>query len=562
MIKSSLHTVRPWLVLLGGGLLFVLLGQFLHFRIDLTEEKRFSLHPATEDILSELKEPLHVDILLVNDNLPGGFRRLQKAIEETVRTFNAYSSEKITFSYFDPLTVEESEREEFILSLADYGINPTNLSVNQQTGLQTKLIFPGILVSNATYETGALVLKGERGMSPDQILNQSIENLEFELSNAIRKLIAPESNAIAMIMGHGEMSDDEGFGLVEALDGDFELFKVPLEQAKTPADLAHFNIVFIQGPRESYTEREIYLLDQYVMNGGNLVVLLDGVAVDITQAGGEGTLAMPLELGLDNLLFRYGIRVNKDLIQDLNFGYFPVMAGNFGNQEQMVPLPWPFFIHAGRMQAHPITKGLDVVNFRFASSLDTVKADGVRKTPLIFTSDYSRILAAPVRVAFSDMEQEPDVDLFGTKNLPLVYLLEGEFTSLYKNRFLPEDFAQEEFKESGKGKVVVIGDGDVFQVERNLQDGSPLVLGEDPFSQTTFANKLFLKNLTQYLADPEGIIASRTRTFKIRPLDKVKVAQQRVYWQVLNVLAPVGLLMILGGISWWIRRKKYTGKAN
>ncbi|UZD22058.1 gliding motility-associated ABC transporter substrate-binding protein GldG [Algoriphagus halophytocola] len=562
MIKSSLHTVRPWLVLLGGGLLFVLLGQFLHFRIDLTEEKRFSLHPATEDILSELKEPLHVDILLVNDNLPGGFRRLQKAIEETVRTFNAYSSEKITFSYFDPLTVEESEREEFILSLADYGINPTNLSVNQQTGLQTKLIFPGILVSNATYETGALVLKGERGMSPDQILNQSIENLEFELSNAIRKLIAPESNAIAMIMGHGEMSDDEGFGLVEALDGDFELFKVPLEQAKTPADLAHFNIVFIQGPRESYTEREIYLLDQYVMNGGNLVVLLDGVAVDITQAGGEGTLAMPLELGLDNLLFRYGIRVNKDLIQDLNFGYFPVMAGNFGNQEQMVPLPWPFFIHAGRMQAHPITKGLDVVNFRFASSLDTVKADGVRKTPLIFTSDYSRILAAPVRVAFSDMEQEPDVDLFGTKNLPLVYLLEGEFTSLYKNRFLPEDFAQEEFKESGKGKVVVIGDGDVFQVERNLQDGSPLVLGEDPFSQTTFANKLFLKNLTQYLADPEGIIASRTRTFKIRPLDKVKVAQQRVYWQVLNVLVPVGLLMILGGISWWIRRKKYTGKAN
>ena len=562
MKKASLNIVKPWLILIGGILLFVLLAQFLHFRIDLTEEKRYSLHPATEEILSGLEEPLHVDILLVSENLPGGFRRLQKSIEETVRTFNAYSPEKITYSYFDPMSVEESEREDFTLSLADYGINPTNLSVNQQTGLQTQLIFPGILVSNAEYETGALVLKGERGMSPDQILNQSIENLEFELSNAIRKLIAPESTAIAMIMGHGEMGGDEGFGLVEALDGDFELFKVPLEQAKTPSDLAHFNMIFILGPRESYTEREIFLLDQYVMNGGNLVVLLDGVAVDIEQAGGEGTLAMPLELGLDNLLFHYGIRVNKDLIQDLNFGYFPVMAGNFGNQEQMVPLPWPFFIHAGRMQEHPITKGLDVVNFRFASSLDTVKADGVRKTPLIFTSDYSRVLAAPVRVAFSDMEQEPNVDLFGTSNLPLVYLLEGDFTSLYKNRFLPEGFSKADFKESGVGKVVVIGDGDVFQVERNLQDGSPLALGEDPFSQTTFANKLFLKNMAQYLADPEGIIASRTRTFKIRPLDKVKVAQQRVYWQVLNVLVPVAVLLVLGGFSWWMRKKKYTGKVN
>lgn len=562
MKKASLNIVKPWAVLIGGILFFVLLAQFLHFRIDLTEEKRYSLHPATEEILSGLEEPLHVDILLVSENLPGGFRRLQKSIEETVRAFNAYSPEKITYSYFDPMSVEESEREDFTLSLADYGINPTNLSVNQQTGLQTQLIFPGILVSNAEYETGALVLKGERGMSPDQILNQSTENLEFELSNAIRKLIAPESTAIAMIMGHGEMGGDEGFGLVEALDGDFELFKVPLEQAKTPSDLAHFNMIFIQGPRESYTEREIFLLDQYVMNGGNLVVLLDGVAVDIEQAGGEGTLAMPLELGLDNLLFRYGIRVNKDLIQDLNFGYFPVMAGNFGNQEQMVPLPWPFFIHAGRMQEHPITKGLDVVNFRFASSLDTVKAEGVRKTPLIFTSDYSRVLAAPVRVAFSDMEQEPNVDLFGTSNLPLVYLLEGEFTSLYKNRFLPEGFSKADFKESGVGKVVVIGDGDLFQVERNLQDGSPLALGEDPFSQTTFANKLFLKNMAQYLADPEGIIASRTRTFKIRPLDKVKVAQQRVYWQVLNVLVPVAVLLVLGGFSWWMRKKKYTGKVN
>jgi len=562
MKKSPLHIAKPWLLLFGGILVFALLALFLNFRIDLTEENRYSLHPATEQVLSGITEPLHVEILLMGGNLPGGMRRLQKSIEETVRTFNSYSPEKITYSYFDPLSLPESERGDFILTLSDYGINPTNLSVLRNSGQQEQLIFPGILVSNAEYETGALVLSGDRGMGQDQTLNQSIENLEFELSNAIRKLISPESSSVAMIMGHGEMSEDEGFGLVEALDGDFELFKVPLEQAEKPADLAHFKMIFIQGPKESFTEREVYLLDQYVMGGGNLVVLLDGVAVEIENAGGQGTLAMPIDLGLDNLLFRYGIRVNKDLIQDLNFGYFPVMGGNFGDQQQLVPLPWPFYVLAGRVQDHAITKGLDVIQFRFVSSLDTVKADGVTKTPLIFSSDLSRILPAPARVAFADMDQQPDVKLFGLKNLPLAYLLEGEFTSLYKNRFLPDGFAKADFKESGKGKVVVIGDGDVFQAQTNLEDGAPLALGEDPFSQTTFANKLFLKNLVQYLADPEGIIASRTRSFKIRPLNKMKIAQQKTFWQGLNVLAPVVVLLFLGGIVWWIRRNKYSKRLN
>ena len=562
MKNSASHSAKPLLLFLGGILLFALLAQFLNFRIDLTEEKRYSLHPATEEVLSQVTEPIHVEILLVGDNLPGGMRRLQKSIEETVRTFNAYSPEKITYSFFDPLSLPEAERGDFVFALSDYGINPVNLSVLRNSGQQEQLIWPGILVSNEEFETGALILKGERGMSPDQTLNQSIENLEFELSNAIRKLISPESFSIAMIMGHGEMSTDEGYGMVEALDGDFELFKVPLEQANTPADLAGFKMIFIQGPKEAFTEREVYLLDQYVMGGGNLVVLLDGVAVDIENAGGEGSLAMPVDMGLDKLLFRYGIRVNKDLIQDLSFGYIPVMGGNFGNQQQMVSLPWPFYILAGRMQEHPITKGLDVVEFRFASSLDTVKADGVRKTPLIFSSDFTRILPAPTRVAFSDMEQEPDVKQFGLKNLPLAYLLEGEFTSMYKNRFLPEGFAKADFKESGEGKVIVIGDGDVFQALTNLEDGTPLALGEDPFSQTTFANKLFLKNLTQYLADPEGIIASRTRTFQIRPLNKAKIAQEKTFWQGLNVLAPVVVLLIFGGFVWWIRKNKYSRRIN
>ncbi|NVK49131.1 MAG: gliding motility-associated ABC transporter substrate-binding protein GldG [Cyclobacteriaceae bacterium] len=558
MSGKNKHIIRHVGVLLFGLLIFLILGAFLRFRIDLTEDKRYSLHPATEEVLQGVLEPLHVEILLVGDDLPAGMRRLQRSIEETIRTFDAYADQKISFSYLDPLSLPEEEQEEFILQLNDYGINPTSLMVNQTGGQQTKLIFPGILVYNEEFETGALILKGEKGMGQEEILNQSIENLEFELSNAIRKLSNPGSGAIAMIMGHGEMKEDDGYGLVEALDGDFELFKVPLEQARTVEDLINFELIFIQGPQENFSEREVYLLDQYVMRGGNLVVLSDGVQVDVTQAGGEGTLAIPMENGLENLLFKYGVRINKDLIQDLNFGYFPVMGGNFGNQEQLVPLPWPFYVQASRMQQHPITKGLDVVNFRFVSSLDTVMAKGIKKTPLIFSSDFSRILPAPTRVAFRDMEVEPNVADFPLRNLPLAYLLEGEFTSLFKNRFLPEGFDQGNFKESGEGKVVVIGDGEVFQSQVDFQSGAPLNLGEDPFNQVVFANRIFLRNLVQYLQNPEGIIASRTRTFQIRPLNRVKIVEQKSFWQLVNVGLPVALLLLLGtGVSFW-RKKKYS----
>ncbi|WP_026947703.1 gliding motility-associated ABC transporter substrate-binding protein GldG [Algoriphagus marincola] len=558
MKASRQHTAITWLGLLLGLVILLGLGQLIRFRIDLTEDQRYSLHEATEAVLDSLREDIHVEILLSGEDLPAGMRRLQRSIEEQVRTFDAYSDRKISFSYFDPLSLAEEEQEEFILQLADYGINPTTLFVNQAAGQQTKLIFPGILIYSEEFETGALVLKGEKGMGEEQILNQSIENLEFELSNAIRKLTRSDMGALAMIIGHEEMKEDDGYGLVEALDGDFEIFKVPLEQARTVQDLVNFKIIFIQGPQQAYSEREIYLLDQYVMQGGNLVILSDGVQVDVREAGGEGTLAMPYENGLENLLFKYGVRINKDLIQDLNFGYFPVMGGNFGDQEQLVPLPWPFYIQSTRMYPHPITKGLDLIYLRFASSLDTVLAPGVKKTPLFFTSDLSRVLTAPVRVAFSDMQREPDIEQFPMQNLPLAYLLEGEFTSLYKNRFLPEGFEQSEFKESGEGKVVVIGDGELFQSQSDFQSGRPLNLGEDPFNQNIYANRLLLRNLAQYLDNPEGIIASRTRSFQIRPLNRFKISQERTKWQLINVGLPVVFLLLFGGAVAAIRRKKYS----
>ncbi len=554
------HRLLPLAALLLGILVLVGLALTVRFRIDLTEEKRYSLHPSTLQLLEGIDRPVHVDILLTGEQLPGGMRRLQKSIEETVRTFNAYSAENITVSYFDPLEVTDSLKEEFIYTLADYGIRPTNLFVNKATGQQEQLIFPGILVSDDTYETGALILKGERGMSAEQTLNASIENLEFEIAQAIQKLLYPQKTALAMIIGHGELAEDDGFGMVEALNGRYELFKVPMDQAKKVEDLSSFAAVFILGPDSTFSDRELFLLDQYVMGGGNLVVAAEGASLDLSQLAGEGALALPQENSLDRLLFRYGIRVNKDLIQDLNFGVIPVMGGNFGNQEQLVPLPWPYYFQAGRMYSHPITKGLDQVNFRYSSSLDTVKADGVKKTPLLFSSDRSRILPLPHLVSLTAFQEPPLESEFSLQNLPLAYLLEGEFTSLFKNRFVPEEFAGITVKNSGKGKVLVLGDASVFQSQINLSDQEPLPLGEDPLAQTTYANKQFLENILQYLTDPEGIIATRTKVLQIRPLNKVKVAKEKQKWQLINLGIPVLFLGLMGGLIGLLRVKRFSRK--
>ena len=552
------HTYKNLLFLSGSILLIWALVRVFPFRLDLTEEKRYSLHPSSITVLEAIDGPIEVEVLLTG-KLPGGMRRLQRAIEETVRTFNAHSPYKISFYYNDPLGLPVDIREDYIVGLAEFGINPTNLFITEDGGQRSRLIFPGVVVRNEAFETGALLLQGERGMGPDEKLNHSIENLEYEMIQAIRKINTEKESSIGITIGKGEMDEDDGFGVVEALIDYHEVYKIPLEQASQPEDLEPFDIIIVAGPKESFSEKEVYLLDQYLMKGGNLMFLVDAMDFDLEKASGDGTVAMPLEHGLDQLLFRYGIRVNRDYIQDMNFGYHPVVAGFFGNEEQIIPLPWPFYIAAGRMAKHPITKGLDQVMFRFSSSLDTVKADGVIKTPLIFGSALNRKMAAPVRIAFEDMAKEPDLEAFPLSNLPLLYLLEGQFNSLFRNRFLPEGVDRSSFQESSNGgKVLVAGTDQLFKSQRSFMNGDLLPLGEDPFNNTQYANRQLLQNAVNYLLEPDGIMATRTKTLKIRPLDKSKVRTEKTKWQLINVLAPV-VFFVLIGLCWaYLRKRRYS----
>ncbi|MDN3689184.1 gliding motility-associated ABC transporter substrate-binding protein GldG [Cyclobacterium jeungdonense] len=557
MDKKNQPIVLGILLLILLWLSLWVLGNWWQFRMDLTEEGRYSLSDATREVLANMDGPLEVEILLEGD-LPAGMKRFQKGIEETLTTFQNYSNEEITIHYQDPLKMESDSRDAYILDLAAYGINPTNLYSTQNGAQTSRMIFPGIVLRSEDYELGVLLLKGERGMGPDEILNLSIENLEFEISQALQRLYTKNKKAVGIIIGQGETAEDNGFGMVEALNEDYEVYKVPFDQAEKVADLLTFETLLVAGPQQAYGEREQYLLDQYLMHGGNLVFFVDQMAVNLEEAGGEGTVAMPFDTGLDGLLFRYGIRINRDLIQDLNFGYHPVVAGDFGDQSQVVPLPWPFYVQAGKMANHPITKGLDQVQFRFVSTMDTVKAEGVTKTPLIFSSNFSKKLSAPVRIAFKDMAEEPEVATFTTGNLPLVYLLEGKFTSYFKNRFVPDGFDVSSFiPEGNAGRVLVAGDSDLAKSWVDPSEEQPLPLGMSPFSENQTANREFLQNAVNYLVDPDGIMATKRKQFQIRPLNKVKVNRQKGVWQVINIAFPVLLVLLIGWTQYLFKKRKY-----
>jgi len=295
------------------------------------------------------------------------------------------------------------------------------------------------------------------------------------------------------------------------------------------------------------------------MRGGNILYFIDALSVNMDSASGEGTVAIPYETNLTDQLFRYGIRVNQNFILDVNSGQFPVVAGNMGDQPQIQMIPWPFFPVMTNFSKHPSVRNLDAILGRFVSEVDTVKAAGIKKTPLLTTSQYTKLLGPPVRVAFNDLRDELRPEKFVDGPKTIGYLLEGKFTSLYANRLVPKGFDKSTFLEKGlPGKVIVVGDGDIIRNDLDPETGEPLGLGVEPFTKATYANEEFVLNLLDYMVDESGLIATRAREVKIRPLDRVKVQRERTKWQIINLVAPVILVLIIGFAKWYLRKKKFA----
>ncbi|MEP2023512.1 MAG: gliding motility-associated ABC transporter substrate-binding protein GldG [Reichenbachiella sp.] len=549
------------LLRLGVGImLIVILNQLAGLfpaRLDLTEEKRYSVTPATRALLNDLQEVVYVEVFLEGE-MPAGFKRLRKAIEETLSQFDYYANGLVKVNFIDPsAALNEKARNEYFRSLMGRGLQPTNLSYKRDGNKTEKLIFPGAIISYYGQEVPVTLLKGSQSATAEERLNQSIEGLEYELANAIRILSNDRRKTIALIQGHGEPDSLNLAGLTNALLEKYDVFNVDL--SKADKDLNKYDALIFPKPTTEFAQTEKYQIDQYIMNGGKALFFIDALRVNMDSASGEGTFAFPYETGLDDMLFKYGVRINRDYVQDIVCGEYPIVAGNMGEQAQIRMLPWPFFPMVNNFGNHPIVKNLDAISMKFVSTIDTVKADGIEKIPLLKTSQYSMVNQAPVKVAFNELRKNLDPERFnhGSKNVS--YLLKGKFTSIYKNRILPKGIDKSGFLETGREtSILVCSDGDMIRNEFSLKDGTPMELGLSPYSQMKFANKDFVMNAVDYMLNDNGLIVSKNKSLAIRPLDKVKVANEKLKWQLINLVLPIVLLVIYGVLRAYWRKRKYA----
>jgi gliding-associated putative ABC transporter substrate-binding component GldG len=536
-------------------LLNVVATQFF-FRIDLTEDQRYSISPATKQVLEGLDDQVFVTVYLEGD-MPAGFERLQTAIRERLEEFEIYGGTHIRYRFVDPMaSADKKQRNQALVELAKKGLQPTNL-IDKEGGKQVeKIIFPGALVTYKGKEVPVLLLRGNqatKGMSNQQILNQSVEGVEYELASAIRRLTIKSKKRIGLIEPYNSLAPVQITDLVTSLQENYDVYRVNLP---VQPSLQGLDAIIIAKPDTAFREEDKYKIDQFIVNGGNALFFIDALRID--SVGAQGTFAFPYNLNLTDLLFRYGVRVNENLVQDLNSGVIPLNVGTMGDRPQIQLMPWPFFPLINTFSKHPIVRNLDAVYLRFASTLDTIKVPGVVKTPLLLTSPYTKIIPAPAGVSYNDARKDPDPKQYHSGNLPVAYLLEGKFRSLYANRITSADPRSATFKESNKpAKIVVFSDGDLPVNNVNRKTGQIMPLGFDPYTNVTFANKDFILHSIEYMLDPNGVIAARTKEIALRPLDKLKVADQRLQWQVVNLIVPVVLIILYGIIRAWLRKKKY-----
>jgi gliding-associated putative ABC transporter substrate-binding component GldG len=447
-------------------------------------------------------------------------------------------------------------RNEYMQELMQKGITPTKVVDPKNGQVTEKIIFPGVLISYGGFEKGLNLLNGNKASTSEEQINQSIEGIEYELANTISKLANADRKRIGFVTGHGELDSLQIASFNNSLLESFDVFKVDLSKRKS---LERYNALIIAKPTQTFSQQDKYLLDQYIMKGGKVLFLIDKLEASMDSASLENYFAFPYNLNLDDQLFKYGVRLNVDLIQDKNSGLYPVITGESGGKPQMQLMNWPFFPLINRYADHTITRNLDAVVTRFVSSVDTVKAEGVKKTPLLFTSQYSRSVAAPVAVNINEIRKNVRDEDFSVSSIPLGYLLEGRFTSLFKNRFIPESVDTAGFEgRSAITKLIIITDGDLARNDINPRSGQPQQLGFDPFTGYTFANEELLINAVSYLVDEGGMISARNKEVKIRPLDKERARAEKVKWQVLNLAVPLVLLIMYGFVRAAIRKRKYS----
>lgn len=575
--KNRKNILRSNWIEMGAALFIIIfvnvIGHYLFFRLDMTAEKRYTLSKPTKKMLRGLDDTVLFRVYLEGE-FPADFKRLQNETKEMLNEFRAYNK-NIQYEFVNPNDFDsDEERMVFYQKLAQKGIQPTQLQVNTPEGTTTQVLIPAADVIYKGRETSVMLLQNQKYVSEAELLNNSIQNLEYVLSSAIRGLSRGVKPFVGFLTGHGELHGGVLYDIQMPLQEYYNLDYVQLDgninslttRTQNSKDSSFsfqnkFDLLIIPKPTEPFSDRDLYILDQYVMYGGKILWLVDALNADLDSLATQGmTIATRLPLNIDEMLFTYGVRINPDLIMDVRCRPIPVKVGMVGDKPQLSFCPWYYFPEIVPTSQHPIVRNLDLIKTDFVSSMSLIDND-VEKTVLLTSSEYSRVKNAPVIIDLEDSKAQPDQRLYNRSNLPVAVLLEGSFKSMFRSRLTPEFTeipAMGYRQESEPTKMIVISDGDLIKNRFNASDGSGYPLGYDHYTRTQYANKEFLLNAVDYLIGDEGSLGSRSRDIRLRKLDVVKIKDQRTLYQVVNILVPSLLIVIAGAIILFVRKRKYT----
>lgn len=562
--------------LILGVLIIILLNiisSFVFTRFDLTTEKRYSLSPATKKLLRNLDDVVFFKVYLEGE-LPAGFRRLSNETREMLDEFRAYSR-NIQFEFVNPSSsADAKERTDTYKLLVERGLQPTDLRMNEKGGSSRLIIFPGSIVTYRGKEMPVQLLMTQMGQDPNKVLNNSIQGLEYNLASAIGKLTQIMKPSVAFIEGEGELNGSETYDISRALSEFYSVDRVTIgHKIKSLAirlthdslhpDLVNkYKVIIIARPLSAFDEKDKFLIDQFIMRGGRVLWLIDAVfaSMDSLQKY-TSTMGIPVSLNLEDMLFHWGARINTNLVMDISALPIPVKTGQVGDQPQFEFFPWYYFPVITPVVSHPVVNGLNAIKTEFISSIDTVEAPGIRKTILLTSSPYSRLVTAPVYITLDILRQKPDERMYDKGPQPVAVLLEGTFTSTYQFRIPPSLESSKDlgFLEKSKTptKMIIAGDGDIIKNQFHFKQGYPMPLGYDQYTRETFGNKDFIMNCINYLCDDSGLISVRSRELRLRLLDNTRLGKERLLWQMLNVIVPILLVCGFGLVKYRLRKRKY-----
>ncbi len=551
---SSEIKYRSWIGFLAVAAAVIslsILCTFIHIRLDLTEDHRYSLSAQTRGILSKLKNDVYVQVYLEGE-MDIAFRRLRRSVKEMLDEFHVVSGKKLDYEFINPSAGKDDKtRSNQYDALNKKGLIPVDIRArDKEGGISRKRIYPGMIVNYNGVEVPVNFLSNNTFLSPEQNLLHSVEGLEYQMIQTISTLCSDTVYKVAFLEGHGELPESEVSDVTLNLA---KFFTVDRGAVKGRQDLLNkYSALVIAGPEKSFDEKDKLAIDQYIMNGGKVLWLIEEVKVDEDSLISGETIALYRPLNIEDQLFKYGVRVNPAIIQDVDCIRIPLKVETGASQQQIVPAPWIYYPLLIPSSVNPVTRNLNKVQGRFVNFIDTVGENrDIKRAILLTSSNLSRVVRPPILISLKEIDTPPELGQFNKSYLPVAVLLEGKFQSAFRNRMINNLVEDKNFRireESKPTKMIIIADGDI------IRNGLSL----DKLTQGTYGNKDFIVNCLNYFVDNIGIMGLRSRELKLRLLDKTIIREHRLMIQIINTALPVVLVILAGIIYNYFRRKRYT----